>query len=136
MAVSQELDAARVAERNAVLKANLLESELEYYKAPKFIEMDTEKLVQMNAEVADLKALYEEELTARVEKLLMKDTKKSVRYTLPECNVCYDDCMCVDTVLPCGHMFCSRCASKLVECLMCRTVVTHTTFLFGIERSS
>ena len=35
--VPQELDAARVAERNAVLKANLLESELEYYKAPKFI---------------------------------------------------------------------------------------------------
>ena len=85
MAVSQELDAARVAERNAVLKANLLESELEYYKAPKFIEMDTEKLVQMNAEIADVKALYEEEITARVEKLLMKETKKSARYTLPEC---------------------------------------------------
>ena len=134
--VPQELDAARVAERNAVLKANLLESELEYYKAPKFIEMDTEKLVQMNDEIADVKALYEEEITARVEKLLMKDAKKSVRYTLPECNVCYDDTMCVDTVLPCGHMFCSRCASKLVECPMCRTVVSYTTFLFGIERSS
>jgi hypothetical protein len=65
------LDAARVAERNAVLKANLLESEMEYYKAPKFIEMDTEKLIQMNTEIADLKALYEEEISARVEKLLM-----------------------------------------------------------------
>lgn len=132
----QEVDAARVAERNAVLKANLLESQTEYYTAPKFIEMDTEKLIQMNTEIADLKALYEEELTARVEKLLTKDSKKRARYILPECNVCYDDTMCVDTVLPCGHMFCSRCASKLVECPMCRTVVSYTTFLFGIERSS
>jgi hypothetical protein len=66
----------------------------------------------------------------------MKDAKKSTRYTLPECNVCDDDGMCVDTVLPCGHMFCSRCASKLVECPLCRTVVSYTTFVFGIERSA
>jgi len=105
----QELDAARVAERNIVLKANLLESELEYYKAPKFIEMDTEKLIEKNIEITDLKAMYEEEITARVEKLLVKDSKKNTRYTLPECNMCYDDGICVDTVLPCGHMFC-RCA--------------------------
>jgi len=42
----QELDASRVAERNAVLKAGLLESELEYYKTPQFVEMDTEVLIQ------------------------------------------------------------------------------------------
>ena len=130
----QDLDAARVAERNAVLNAGLLEAELEYFKAPKFVEMDDEVLIQRNNEIAAVKSLYEKEINSRVQKLLVKKEKSCGCYVLPECKVCYDEGMCVDTVLPCGHMFCSRCASKLVECPMCRTVVSYTTFVFGIER--
>ena len=131
--MTQELDAARVAERNAVLKAYLLEAELEYFKTPKFVEMDIEVLIKRSDEIAAVKVMYEAEISSRVKKLLVKK-EKSCCYVLPECKVCYDEGMCVDTVLPCGHMFCSRCASKLVECPMCRTVVTYTTFVFGIER--
>jgi len=131
----QELDASRVAERNAVLKADLLESELEYYKTPKFVEMDTKVLIQKSNEIEAVKCLYDAEIKSRVEKLLKKEPQSSGGYVLPGCKVCYDDGMCVDTVLPCGHMFCSRCASKLVGCPLCRTLVSYTTFVFGIERS-
>ena len=131
----QELDTARVAERNAVLKADMLEAELEYYKTPKFVEMDMDALIQRSEEIAAVKVMYEAEISSRVKKLV-KDSKPSVRYVLPECKVCYDEGMCVDTVLPCGHAFCSRCASKLVECPLCRCVARHTTFVFGIERSA
>lgn len=132
----QELDASRVAERNAVLKADLLESELEYYKTPKFVEMDTAVLIQRSNEISAVKNMYEAEINGRIEKLVKQEPHSSGGYVLPGCKVCYDDGMCVDTVLPCGHMFCSRCASKLVECPLCRTVVSYTTFVFGIERSS
>lgn len=136
IALLQELDAARVAERNAVLRAGLLEAELEYYKGPKFVEMDDEVVIQRSNEIAAVKSLYEKEINSRVQKLLVKKEKSCGCYVLPECKVCYDEGMCVDTVLPCGHMFCSRCASKLVECPMCRTLVNYTTFVFGIERAS
>ena len=125
-----------MAERNAVLKADLLESELEYYKTPKFVEMDIEVLIKRSNEIAAVKCLYDAEIKSRVEKLLQKEPQSCGGYLLPGCKVCYDDSMCVDTVLPCGHMFCSRCASKLVECPLCRTVVSYTTFVFGIERSA
>lgn len=133
---AQDLDAARVAERNAVVRAGILEAELEYFKAPKFVEMHDEVVIQRNNEMAAVKSLYEKEINSRVQKLLVKKEKSCGCYVLPECKVCYDEGMCVDTVLPCGHMFCSRCASKLVECPMCRTLVSYTTFVFGIERAS
>ena len=133
--MTQELDAARVAERNAVLKAYLLEAKLEYFKTPKFVEMDIEVLIKRSDEIAAVKVMYEAEISSRVKKLLVKK-EKSCCYILPECKVCYDEGMCVDTVLPCGHAFCSRCASKLVECPLCRCAVRHTTFVFGIERSA
>jgi hypothetical protein len=125
-----------VAERNAVLQAGLLEAELEYFKAPKFVEMDDEVVIQRSNEIAAVKSLYEKENNSRVQKLLVKKEKPYSCYVLPECKVCYDEGLCVDTALPCGHMFCSRCASKLVECPLCRTKVNHTIFLFGIERAS
>lgn len=130
----QDLDAARVAERNAVLQAGILEAELEYFKAPKFVEMHDEVVIQRSNEIAAVKSLYEKEINSRVQKLMVKKEKSCSCYVLPECKVCYDEGMCVDTVLPCGHMFCSRCAGKLVECPLCRVEVTQTTFLFGIER--
>jgi hypothetical protein len=129
----QELDAARVAERNAVLKAGLLESELEYFKSPKFLEMDDQVLVKRSNEIEAVKSLYDGEIKCRLERLMQKE-KPAGRYALPECQVCYDETMCVDSVLPCGHMFCSRCAVRLIECPMCRTMVTYTTHVFGIER--
>ena len=110
---------------------------VKHFKTPKFVEMDTELLIRRSDELAAVKVMYEAEISRRAKQLLVKK-EKSCCYILPECKVCYDEGMCVvDTVLPCGHMFCSRCSSKLVECPMCSTVVTcRSTFVFGIERCS
>ena len=56
-----------MAERNAVLRAGLLQAELEYFKAPKFVEMDDEVVIQRSNEIAAVKSLYEKEINSRVQ---------------------------------------------------------------------
>jgi len=81
--------------------------------------------------------MYEAEISSRIEKLVKKEPQSFGGYVMPGCKVYYDDDMsAVDTVLPCAPMFCSRCAIKLVKCCLCRTVVSYTTFVLGIERSA
>ena len=77
-----------MAERNAVLKADLLEAELEYFKTPKFEEMDDEMVIQRSNEIAAIKSLYEKEINNRVQKLLVKKETPCSCYVLPECKVC------------------------------------------------
>ena len=74
----QELDTARVAERNAVLKADRLEAELEYYKTPKFVEMDMEVLMHRSEEIAAIKVMYDMEISSRVKKLMV-ESRPTVR---------------------------------------------------------
>lgn len=100
----EDLDAARVAERNAVLNAGLLEAELEYFKAPKFVEMDDEVVIQRSNEIAAVKSLYEKEINSRVQKLLVKKEKPYSCYVLPECR-CAMMRACVSTQ-PCPVVTC------------------------------
>lgn len=110
----------------------MLDSELEFFKTPDFMEMDDGVLMSRSAEIGALKILYDKEISARVEKVMQG--RKSGGFVLPLCMVCQDESNCADTVLPCGHLHCSKCTNKLLECSLCRTLITHTTRLYGVER--
>ena len=92
--------------------------------------------LQSAIELINAKFLYEKknlsdlrnQITKRKELLLKTDDE-----ILYQCKICYEDI--IDTVIPCGHVFCQKCAfSNKCEndfiCPICRTIITNSKKIF------
>lgn len=51
----------------------------------------------------------------------IEELKKEIQ-AQKKCKICYEDNICI-VLLPCGHMCCSVCASKIQTCFMCRRMI-------------
>ena len=69
-----------------------------------------------------------EQITKRKELLLKTDDE-----ILYQCKICYENI--IDTVIPCGHVFCSKCAHSNKDgddliCPLCRTIITGSKKIY------
>lgn len=96
----------------------------------------TIKDLQGAIELLNSKFLYEKknlfDLRAQISKrkeLLLK-TDDEILY---QCKICYENI--IDTVIPCGHVFCNKCAHSCKDgndliCPLCRTIITRSKKIF------
>lgn len=76
------------------------------------------------------KNLYDlrNEISKKKELLLKTDDE-----ILYQCKICYENI--IDTVIPCGHVFCSKCAHSNKDgedliCPLCRTIITGSKKIY------
>jgi hypothetical protein len=96
----------------------------------------TIKDLQNAIELLNSKFLFEKknlydlrgEITKRKDLLLKTDDE-----ILYQCKICYENI--IDTVIPCGHVFCNKCAHSNKDgddliCPLCRTIITGSKKIY------
>jgi hypothetical protein len=96
----------------------------------------TIKELQNAIELVNSKFLFEKknlydlrsEISKRKELLLKTDDE-----ILYQCKICYENI--IDTVIPCGHVFCNKCAHSNKDgddliCPLCRTIITGSKKIY------
>jgi hypothetical protein len=92
--------------------------------------------LQSAIELINAKFLYEKKNLTDLRKQIAKRKKillKTDDEILYQCKICYEDI--IDTVIPCGHVFCKKCAHSSKAgtdfiCPICRTIIKSSKKIY------